>query len=68
MAECPTLVEDDEEFLMDTDVHRMILDQMKYITPPVLKPPPFCGQECEGKYNANKGRSECLKNTYCDRG
>ncbi|KAJ0454661.1 hypothetical protein HanIR_Chr15g0742651 [Helianthus annuus] len=71
MAECPTLVEEDEEFLMDTEEHRRILAGYRKPTPKLTyhaqKPNPVCGKKCPGAYKVNKKRS-CLKTTYCNRG
>ncbi|XP_022011263.1 protein RALF-like 32 [Helianthus annuus] len=67
MAECPTLVEEDEELLMDTEEHRRILAETKKITFEALQSGnAACDGNCEGLYNAKKN-NQCLKSTYCQK-
>ena len=65
-GECTTLLEDAEEFLMDTEEHRRILAQNPFIAGRSLQKGAFCStNDCPGLFNA-KNRRGCV-NT-CDKG
>ncbi|KAF5763733.1 putative rapid ALkalinization Factor [Helianthus annuus] len=65
MAECPMLVEEDEEFLMDTEEHRRILAETNTISYDSLQSAnAACGGNCEGLYNVKKVRG-CLRIYGC---
>ncbi|KAL7609530.1 hypothetical protein Lser_V15G12917 [Lactuca serriola] len=67
VGECPMLVKDDEEFLMDTEEHRRILAQtVKRTLASQNRGNPACGNKCQGAYNV--GNRPCTKGNYCDRG
>lgn len=66
MDECSTLMEEDEEFLMDTEEHRRILTGNTNIIYKSLQKPPICDpKHCEGLYNVRKDRG-CVN--YCNKG
>ncbi|KAJ0692503.1 putative rapid ALkalinization Factor [Helianthus annuus] len=70
MAECPTLVEEDEEFLMDTEEHRRILaktNTLHIVNGALKKNNPACAQNknCQGGKNYNAGGRACLKLYNC---
>lgn len=60
VAECRMLVEEDEEFLMDTEEHRRILAQAnpkkKLSLDGLDKYNPACGNACTGLYRVNPAR------------
>lgn len=64
-AERPTLlVEETEDFFMDTEEHRRILVQQNYIGEGALvNNNPACGNNCEGLYNVK--HRQCLKIYRC---
>ncbi|KAK1423361.1 hypothetical protein QVD17_18660 [Tagetes erecta] len=67
MAECSTMVEEDEEFLMDSEDHRRILAETRTITYEGLdQTNPACGGNCEGSYNVQ--HRQCLTTYRCQRG
>ncbi|KAL8248770.1 hypothetical protein R6Q59_005638 [Mikania micrantha] len=65
MGECPTSVEEYEEFLMDNEEHRMLMDQgKKYLTYDGLdKNSPVCNGNCEGLKNVK--HRQCLTTYRC---
>ncbi|MFS8017112.1 putative rapid ALkalinization Factor [Helianthus anomalus] len=66
MAECPTLVEEAEEFLMDNEEHRRILVDTNTISYDGLKRNnPACGKNCQGGKNYNAAGRPCLTIYYC---
>ncbi|MFS8017123.1 putative rapid ALkalinization Factor [Helianthus anomalus] len=70
MAECPTLVEEDEEFLMDTEEHRRILAKTKtlnIVNGALKKNSPACGKNCQGEKNYNAGGRACIAGYYCSK-
>ncbi|KAK1423362.1 hypothetical protein QVD17_18661 [Tagetes erecta] len=65
MAECPTLVDEDDEFLMDNEDHRRILAATRTISYDSLKTNPACGGNCGGLYNVQN--KQCLTTYRCKR-
>ncbi|KAI3665812.1 hypothetical protein L6452_44447 [Arctium lappa] len=72
LAECPTslLEEEDsgEEFLMDTEEHRRILQgQKRYISNDGLQRAPVgCGNYCAGFRFKNVGHRKCTTEFHCE--
>ncbi|KAI3503223.1 hypothetical protein L1887_31662 [Cichorium endivia] len=68
VAGCPTLLEEDDEFLMDTEEHRRILAETKKMTLAGLdRNSPACGTHCQGDSNYDAGHRQCGKTNYCQR-
>ncbi|KAL8229199.1 hypothetical protein R6Q57_014099 [Mikania cordata] len=66
MGECPTPVEEYEEFLMDNEEHRLLMDLGKnFLSFAAIKDKnsPVCHVDCEGRYDVR--HRQCLDVAYC---
>ncbi|KAI3699679.1 hypothetical protein L2E82_44110 [Cichorium intybus] len=65
IGECPLLVEENEEFLMDTEELARIAAKKRVLLSQDRKNP-GCDKKCQGAYNA--GNRPCTNANYCGRG
>ncbi|KAI3503224.1 hypothetical protein L1887_31663 [Cichorium endivia] len=65
IGECPMLVEENEEFLMDTEELARIVAK-KRVLQSQDRNNPACDKKCQGAYNA--GNRPCTNGNYCSRG
>ncbi|KAI3500663.1 hypothetical protein L1887_36487 [Cichorium endivia] len=64
-AECQVIKDEEQEFLMDTEEHRRILQETRHLVNPALDPKnPACFNNCTGdqKYNVNGRQCKTYEN------